>query len=550
MMPALAYVRPTSIDDAIEWLRREPNARALAGGQSLLAAAKLGLTTPTHLLDLRHIPELKTIEVQDGFLWIGAMVTHHQVATNTTVGQTIPMLSALARDIADQQVRNRGTIGGSVALHDPSACWPAGVLATGATIVTSRRELAADAFFTGLYATALAHDELILGLRFALGQRGCYIKTAQKASHFALVGAAVAMLPDRSVRVALTGLGHGVTRWLAAEVALTQRFMPEALFPVGLAKDAATSDLHASAAYRCHLARVLAVRVVQKLCAQDESAENELTQIERVQEVGLKDAQALQTLHAQQKPKKVLQGRIPVLIDQTTDRSPVNAEVHTRQESKPAATKESAAPGIIHGEHWLALPLEDVWAGIQDPSILERSIPGCESMQMQGPENLQATIKVGLGFISARFETQIRIHDLVPPIGTSVRQASLKMTLSGRARGLGSGQGLAKVDLTGTAHGTLLSWSVSPQVQGQLAQLGGRMMQATASKLSEAFFVRLSQAMGSPDPSTSSPTSKKMGQTTPSSRWAGTLAGTWGKLQGLFKRLGQWISKRSKVNDK
>lgn len=507
MMPCLAYLRPSSIDDARALLRLEPNARLLAGGQSLLAAAKLGLASPSHLLDLRHLKALNDIREVDGNLWIGAMVTHHQIAINPTVAKVLPMLCALARDIADQQVRNRGTIGGSIALHDPSACWPAGVLASGATIVTSEREISADDFFTGLYATALAHDEIILGLRFKLGQRGFYLKTLQKASHFALVGVAVTVLADRSVRVALTGLGYGVTRWLAAEAALMQQFAPESLFPIGLTSELATSDLHASAAYRCHLARVLAIRATAKLCA--------------IQE-----------------PRTT---RIPRLPARIQDQSPLAAG--TPGEAASVTPKESLTAGTIQGEHWLSLPIDEVWTGIQNPQILERSIPGCESMRALDAQTLQATIKVGLGFISAQFETQIQMHDLEPPAGAEIRAASLRMTLSGKARGLGSGHGKARVTLKGNVQGTLLTWSVLPEVQGQLAQLGSRMMQATATKLSQAFFLKLSQTMGAHESPTLQPLS-------PSGGGEGILVCAVAKIRAHLKRLGQRFTKRIKVNDK
>jgi CO/xanthine dehydrogenase FAD-binding subunit/carbon monoxide dehydrogenase subunit G len=536
MMPNLAYIRPSSINEAIEWLRREPEARPLAGGQSLLAAAKLGLAKPSHLLDLRHLSELRVIDEVDGDLWIGAMVTHHQMATDPTVASVFPMLSTLARDIADQQVRNRGTIGGSVALHDPSACWPAGVLAAGATIVTSQREISADDFFTGLYATALEHDEIILGLKFRPGQRGCYIKTAQKASHFALVGVAVVIAADQSVRVALTGLGHGVTRWPAAEAALTNKFAPESLFTIGLASDQATSDLHASAAYRCHLARVLTVRASAKLCTQQASEMGGMGSMGSTR-------------------------RIPILSDGTTDRSPLSAgsppPETLKSSSATVTSKESLRAGTIEGEHWLSLPIDEVWSGIQDPHLLEQAIPGCESMDVQDSHSLQANIKVGLGFISARFETHIQMHDFEPPSGTDLRHASLRMTISGRARGLGGGQGQATVNLTGNASGTLLTWSLTPEVQGQLAQLGSRMMQATASKLSQAFFVKLSGLMGAPEAINgsvlpASPHSKPSGNVNEVSgrTWGHTFRRIAARLWAWGKRLGQRLSKGSKVDDR
>ena len=494
MMPALTYLRPSTLADAVNALQREPAARLLAGGQSLVAAMKLGLATPSHLVDLQYINELSEIRVESDHLWIGAMVTHHQVATSNVVHQHLPMLSALASGIADQQVRNRGTIGGSVAFHDPSACWPTGVLACDATIVTQRREIRVDDFFAGLYSTALNPDEIILGFKFDPSWRGVYLKSEQKASRFALVGVAVAVSGagmQARVRVAITGLGHGVTRWFEAESVLSgdlqsgpqssKQPSPEALLPIHLSPSEATSDLHASAAYRAHLAKVLCVRAVARIgevkapaVPPGVSSLNALAG--QTPSVGAPDGMAVDDTSAQ--------GAMP--------------------------TKDK-----IRGSQHIPIGIDQVWAAIQDTDVLRRAIPGCESIrrvddgeaaggsevnaqqaQTPAPTHLEATIKVGLGFISARFVTQICMHDQQPPSGTSRKQASLRMTLSGQAGALGSGQGEARVQLEGNAESTKLEWLVTPQVQGSLAQLGSRMMEATAKKLSNEFFARLTQVMG------------------------------------------------------
>jgi len=454
MIASLTYLRPSTLDEAIQTLQSQPGARLLAGGQSLIAALKLGLAEPTHLVDLQHLPGMREIRVEGDQLWIGAMATHHQVAVDSLVAKHVPMLSALAAGIADQQVRNRGTMGGSIALHDPSACWPTGVLASGGTIMTQRREIAADDFFTGLYSTALDADEIILGVRFPIGVKGLYLKHEQLASRFALVGVAVSQSTS-AVRIAITGLGHGVVRWPAAETALLAHFAPESLLSIGLPTQAATTDLHASSAYRVHLARVLCVRAVARLC-------------------GVK-APAVPPLLVQDTPSDSSQSHAP-------------------------------SPDAIAGTQQLAIDIDTVWAAIQDPAILQDAIPGCESITASTDASqhgtLEAKIKVGLGFISARFVTQIVMHDLRPPAATSAgntRQASLRMRLSGSAGALGSGQGEAHVVLTGDEGETTLAWQVVPQVQGRLAQLGSRMMEATAKKLSEEFFVRLARVLRASD---------------------------------------------------
>ncbi len=263
-MSPFEYRRAAQVADAVAALRENPEARLLAGGQSLLAAMKLGLSAPPVLIDLGRVAELRSLRADGDGLWIGAMCTHAAVAAAPLVRERLPGLAALAGGIADAQVRQRGTLGGSLANADPAACWPAGVLAAGATLVTDRREIAADDFFTGLFATALEPDEVLVGARFAGAQALHYAKEEQPASRFALAGVAVARQAGGAVRVAVTGLGQGVFRWAEAESRLAQRFAPEALD--GLRPDAgiAHGDLHASADYRCHLAGVLARRAVRR----------------------------------------------------------------------------------------------------------------------------------------------------------------------------------------------------------------------------------------------------------------------------------------------
>lgn len=263
-MTPFEYRRAEKVADAVAWLRESPDAKLLAGGQSLLAAMKLGLAAPSVLIDLARISELRVLREDSGALWIGAMCTHAAVAASPLVRAKLPGLALLAGGIADQQVRNRGTLGGSVSNADPAACWPAGLLACGATLVTDRREIAADVFFQGLFATALEPDEVLLGARCPVPGQMAYLKYEQPASRFALAGVAVAR-GAKDVRVAVTGLGPGPSRWPEAEAALARRFAPEALQGLSLDPDLASGDLHASAEYRAHLAGVLARRAVHAL---------------------------------------------------------------------------------------------------------------------------------------------------------------------------------------------------------------------------------------------------------------------------------------------
>lgn len=235
--------------------------RPLAGGQSLVAAMKLRLAQPGTLVDLAGIAELKGIRRDGNALVIGAMTRHAEVAASAEVRAAIPALAALAEGIGDRQVRNMGTLGGSLANNDPAACYPAGALGLGATIHTSQRTIAADDFFKGLYETALGDGELVTRVSFPIPAKAAYVKFVQPASRFALVGVFVAQTSG-GVRVAVTGAGSSVFRAKAIEDALTKSFAPAAAKAVSMPSAGLNNDLHGSAEYRAHLISVLAGRAV------------------------------------------------------------------------------------------------------------------------------------------------------------------------------------------------------------------------------------------------------------------------------------------------
>jgi aerobic carbon-monoxide dehydrogenase medium subunit len=264
-MYAFSYERPSSVADAAKLAAG--GAKPLAGGQTLLASMKLRLTQPEKLADLGGIKELSGIRKEGGNLVIGAMTRHADVASNADVKSSFPALAHLASHIGDRQVRAMGTIGGSLANNDPSACYPAAVLATGATVITNKREIAADDYFKGLFETALADGELITSVRFPIPKRAAYEKFAQKASKFALIGVFVAQTADGKVRVAVTGAGNGVLRHKGLEDALTRDFTGAAAAGVKIDSAGLSSDLHATADYRANLISVMAQRAVAKALA-------------------------------------------------------------------------------------------------------------------------------------------------------------------------------------------------------------------------------------------------------------------------------------------
>jgi aerobic carbon-monoxide dehydrogenase medium subunit len=260
-MYAFEYSRPQSLAAAVAELAK-PDAKALAGGMTLLPTMKQRLASPAALIDLKNVSELTGISREGDHLLIGAMTRHADVAASNVVKAAIPALAELARVIGDPHVRNRGTIGGSLANNDPSADYPAAALALEATIVTDKRRIPAQDFFTGLFETALETGELIIQVSFPAPQKAAYIKFRNPASRYALVGVFVAKTKD-GARVAVTGAGsNGVFRASAFEAALNANFSAAALDGVSVPASGLNSDLHADADYRAHLIGVMARRAV------------------------------------------------------------------------------------------------------------------------------------------------------------------------------------------------------------------------------------------------------------------------------------------------
>jgi len=258
-MYAFDYQRPTSRDAAKSAVGGD--ARYLAGGQSLIQAMRLRLSQSGRLVDLGGIADLKAIKADGNGVTIGAMATHAAVAANTEVRRVAPAIADLAFGIGDPMVRNMGTIGGSLANSDPAACYPAGVLALGATIQTDRRSIAADAFFTGLYETALQPGELITAVTFPAVQKAAYVKFKQPASRFALIGVCVAQT-GAGVRVGVTGAKSRAFRATELENALAKNFTADAAKAVKMPTFEINADLHGSAEYRAAMISVIASRAV------------------------------------------------------------------------------------------------------------------------------------------------------------------------------------------------------------------------------------------------------------------------------------------------
>jgi aerobic carbon-monoxide dehydrogenase medium subunit len=260
-MYAFTYERPATAADAARLAAS--GAKILAGGQTLLASMKLRLASPPGLADLGGIAELTGMRRDGNALVIGAMTRHAAVATSSDVLAAIPALADLAGHIGDRQVRAMGTLGGSVANNDPSACYPSAVLALGASVTTTQRAIEADEFFTGMFSTALNEDEIITAIRFPVPQRAAYVKFKQPASRFAMVGVFVAQF-DSGVRVAVTGGGNGVFRHAGLEAALSGSFTVTAAAGVPIDAAEMNGDIHGSAAYRANLVSVVAQRAVTK----------------------------------------------------------------------------------------------------------------------------------------------------------------------------------------------------------------------------------------------------------------------------------------------
>jgi carbon-monoxide dehydrogenase medium subunit len=265
-MYAFEYHRPSSSKEALDLAAKKSEGKFLAGGQSLVQAMKLRLSSPSDLIDLAGLGDLRALSADAGSVTIGAMVRHAEVAASPAVQKAIPALAQLAGMIGDRQVRHMGTIGGSLANSDPAADYPAAVLGLGATITTNKRKIDADKFFKGLYETALEPGELITQVSFPAPKRAAYMKFKNPASRFALVGVFVADFGTGgkdAVRVGVTGAGPCAFRQGEMEKALAQKFAPDSVANIKVKPDGLNNDLHASPEYRAHLITVMAKRAVE-----------------------------------------------------------------------------------------------------------------------------------------------------------------------------------------------------------------------------------------------------------------------------------------------
>lgn len=261
-MYGFEFHQPTSVRQAAGLLAKTEDAKILAGGHTLLPTMKQRLAAPGALIDLARIPELKGIERSGRAVAIGAMTRYVEIETSADVRDAIPALAEMTGQVGDPAVRNRGTVGGSIANNDPAADYPAACLALGATIVTNKRKIAAEDFFTGLFETALGEGEIVTRISFPIPQKAGYAKFRNPASRYALVGVFVAKRAGE-IRVAVTGASqNGVFRWREAEEALARRFTAKSLDGLQASQDGLNSDMHADAAYRAHLIGVMARRAV------------------------------------------------------------------------------------------------------------------------------------------------------------------------------------------------------------------------------------------------------------------------------------------------
>lgn len=258
------YHRPTNLEDALACYRAADDGLYLAGGQTLIPTLKQRLAAPSDLIDLSAVAELTGIDVSPERVSIGAFTRHAMVVNHPDIRRVLPVLACLAAEIGDCQVRGMGTLGGSVANSDPAADYPAALVGLGATVHTNSRSIAADEFFLNLFETALVPGEVIVRIDFPVPRRAAYRKFPNPASRYAVVGVMIAEFPG-SVRVGITGAGPCAFRGNALERALATRLHPAAIDGVEVPDAGFNSDLHASAAYRAHLVKVMAKRAVAAL---------------------------------------------------------------------------------------------------------------------------------------------------------------------------------------------------------------------------------------------------------------------------------------------
>lgn len=257
------YHRPKSVAEAATLLSSGEDVKLVAGGQTYIPTLKQRLARPSDLVDISEIAELQGIKEEAGGVTVGAMTKHYAVATSGIVQRVIPALADMAAVIGDPAVRNRGTMGGSISNNDPAADYPGALIALGATVRTSKREIPAAEFFTGMFETALEPDEIVTAIHFPKPEKAAYEKFRNPASRYAMVGVFVAKTKD-GVRVAVTGAGPCVFRLPEMEQALAANWAPAAIDPVKVDAANLNSDIHAKADYRAHLIKVVAKRALAK----------------------------------------------------------------------------------------------------------------------------------------------------------------------------------------------------------------------------------------------------------------------------------------------
>ena len=263
-MYAFNFKSPSSLDEAVDMLSNSDDGLLLAGGHTLIPTLKQRLSSASDVIELSGVAELRGVSVDSGEVTVGAMTTHAEVAASADVQSAIPALSALADGIGDPQVRNCGTIGGSIANNDPTADYPAALVGLGATVNTSSRSISADDFFTGMFETALEENEIVTSVSFPVPESAAYCKFPNPASRYAIVGVFVSR-GSEGVRVAVTGAGASVFRAGEMESALSDSFAASSVENIKVAADDLNSDIHASAEYRAHLVTVMAKRAVASI---------------------------------------------------------------------------------------------------------------------------------------------------------------------------------------------------------------------------------------------------------------------------------------------
>ena len=263
-MHAFSYVKAKSVKEAGDLLAAHADAKLLSGGMTLIPTMKARLAQPSHVIDIAGLAELSGIEAKGGTLTIGAATKHVEVSRSAVVKKAIPALAYLADQIGDPQVRNRGTIGGSLANNDPAADYPSAALALNATIVTNKREIKADDYFQGLFQTALEAGEMIVKVVFPVPAKAAYEKFPHPASGYAMAGSFVAQ-SGKDVRVAITGAGPGVFRWKEAEAALAKKLAAASVENLNVDASNMNEDMHGTKEYRANLAKVMTKRAVAKL---------------------------------------------------------------------------------------------------------------------------------------------------------------------------------------------------------------------------------------------------------------------------------------------